>query len=150
MMSGEEDNPWAAFEPLLAVIGQPDTGEDMQRLVEEFSMVREATRIKEIYWEAVDAGISLRVNGGHVHTIFLHAEGKDDFREFVGPLPPWFAFTLSKDAVRAHAGEPSSSKGRSQMPGVSHGGLDRFTVPSGVVHLTYWETGGVSLVALFH
>ncbi len=148
-MISTDENPWAALEYLLRIVGQPASGVDAVELIRRYSMTEDDTTSAGAYWEAPDAGIALLVDNGIVESIFLHAEGKDGFAQYQGHLPECITFRLSRERVRASLGAPDKASGPVDVAGLSHGGWDRFEVTTGVVHLTYAEGGwSISLITL--
>lgn len=101
------------------------------------------------YWESPHSGITILVTNNVVNSIFLHADGKDEFSQYQGSLPYGLTFSSSRDDARAILGAPVSSSDGVYIPDLTIGGWDRFQLPGISLHLTYKANNqAISLVTL--
>lgn len=60
------------------------------------------------YWSWPAHGVSARIEGSRVKTIYLYAEGVEGFTEFQGELPRGLTFDSDHEQALQHLGHPSA------------------------------------------
>lgn len=133
----------------LAVVGRPIRSRAVMALLDRYSMVPDDSHVLSIYWEAPHAGIEILENNGVVDTVFLHAEGRDDYTAYRGPLPGGVRFGMSRSEARTCLGEPEWSGPVLDVPGLGPSATDRYRLDELVVSLAHDAPGfGLALVVL--
>ncbi len=123
--------------------------DNVTRVIEEYSLERDEV-LNSVYWENPDAGLSIKSCNNLVESVFLHAEGKDGFRQFSLESFDGIGFNSTFRNVRERFGHPSqSSMPDTVCDGISHGGWDRYDLDCCSIHFTYWSSNGrVELLTL--
>jgi hypothetical protein len=103
------------------------------------------------YLHARDAGISFALNGTmKVKSIFLYADGVEDFKQYLEELPGGISFEMSRTQVRKALGEPvlSTEVGGTGIMAIDFP-LDRYESDTSYVSFEYTEDGAhIRLVAI--
>jgi hypothetical protein len=89
---------------------------------------------------APEQGFDLRIEGGVITTVFLHALGHEDHRQYAGELPGGIQFGDSPDAVQELLGA-SDARG-------AGGAWDKWYSETWSLHVQYSAAGGVALVTV--
>lgn len=133
----------------LAVVGRPIESRAVRALLDRYSMVPDDSHVLSIYWEAPHAGIEVLESDGVVDAVFLHAEGRDDFAEYRGPLPGGVHFGMSRTEARACLGEPEWKGPVLDVAGLGPSATDRYRLDELVVSLAHDAPEfGLALVVL--
>jgi hypothetical protein len=98
---------------------------------------------KEIWYEFEGHGVEVICDGAErIRTIFLHRGDGEALADV--------AFSLSRRQVCEHYGSPTKSGAAGRIPSLGeYGPWDRFTVPSGVIHVQYrLESDDIDMITL--
>jgi hypothetical protein len=125
--------------PLLSWIGQKD--EAIDGYAKTFKGLKPETMGESLYLNARKAGIALALTKRRaVLTIFLYAQGVEDFEEYNGALPADLFFGSSRADVRAALGEPtfSGEAGGTGTFAIEHS-FDRFEDGAHYIRFEYFS-----------
>jgi hypothetical protein len=104
-----------------------------------------------LYLEYRNSGIAFDADlHGRATTVFLYAEGYQDYKGFAGEFPEGISFTDDRRAVHARLGQPSGSGGGTVIQSFGKAPRwDRFDRRLYSLHIQYIEgDGSVTLVSL--
>lgn len=91
-----------------------------------------------IYYEDKSFGIAVMMEDGLVESVFLFAEGREDFSGYPLTLPSGLAFGMDGDDVRELLGAPTTSRPPDlPNPPEAKGGWDAFVEQDLKLHVTY-------------
>jgi hypothetical protein len=94
--------------PVFGYPGQPWNQVDIYSTM--FNSAEPEVMGESKYLNARDAGISFALNKKlKIESIFLYADGVEDFKQYVEELPGGISFDMSRSQVRKALGEPSFS-----------------------------------------
>ncbi len=91
-----------------------------------------------LYYEDKSFGIAVMVEDGLVESVFLFAEGREEFSGYPLALPSGLAFGMDRDEVRGLVGVPTTSRPPNlPNPPEATGGWDAFVEQDLKLHVTY-------------
>lgn len=130
------------FSQIVGVLGLPWDDPRVRGFIADHDLCDDGARAnsypESAYFENPALGIALLRERGLVDSVFLHAEGKDDFHQYGGELPDDLSISLRRQEVLARLGSPSASGPAVQeRRSIAHGGWDRFSYPAFLLHFTY-------------
>ena len=128
-----------------AILGSATNSPVVRAFSEANALVRDGS-----YLENPSAGLAVALSeDGYVRAVFLHAEGKDDFGQYQGPLPAGLTFSSNRGDIRREFGTPDKIVAPGAYPGGDpHGGLERYDLDACYIHFSYWPDGTIQLVTI--
>lgn len=91
-----------------------------------------------VYFENEEKGISLECEDSTLRSVFLFAEGKDDFSQYKGILFGNIHFGITKKEVRSELGCPTESGMSEKITStLEHGGWDKYNCDIFSIHFSY-------------
>jgi hypothetical protein len=109
----KEAKPKGSFKSLQELLGKKFKSKEVQAFLKTLPGKIEVAKFQECYFHSSrDGGISLRFDTKDVlTTIFLYAEGAEQFKQYSGELPNGLTFALTRAEIEKKLGKPDKSGG---------------------------------------
>ncbi len=137
-------SPFTAVRPeqLRALVGKPLSSKPAQALFAPLAAQRTVSPFKDCTYHNYPAlGLSMRLVGDTITSIFLYSQGADDFEAYAGALPGELVWTDTRRDIEAKLGAPTHSGGD---------GVIAFWAEYGPVGVTYRSKSPTSLDNALH